>query len=42
MPKVGTKRYPYTPEGIKQARRAAKQAGKRVRITRTKPKKAAT
>jgi hypothetical protein len=28
MPKVGTKEYPYTAEGVKQAKKAAKKTGK--------------
>ena len=28
MPKVGTKEYPYSPAGVKAAKKAAKRTGK--------------
>ena len=30
MPKVGTKKYPYTPAGVKQAMQASKKSGKKM------------
>lgn len=30
MPKVGKKKYPYTPAGKKAAKKAAKKTGKKV------------
>jgi hypothetical protein len=34
MPKVGNKHFPYTPEGMRQAREEALRTGKRVIITK--------
>lgn len=31
MPKVGTKKYPYTKAGKKAAKKAARKSGKKVR-----------
>ena len=31
MPKVGNKKYPYTPAGKKAAKKAAKKTGKKVK-----------
>ena len=38
MPTVGGKKYAYTPKGIKQAKAAAKRAGKQMRAAQTRPK----
>ena len=35
MPTVGGKKYAYTPKGIKQAKAAAKRAGKQMRSANT-------
>jgi hypothetical protein len=33
MPTVGGKKYAYTPKGVKQAKAAAKRAGKQIKMT---------
>jgi hypothetical protein len=33
MPIVGGKKYAYTPKGVKQAKAAAKRAGKQIKMT---------
>ena len=35
MPTVGGKKYAYTPKGIKEAKAAAKRAGKQMRAANT-------
>ena len=35
MPTVGGKKYAYTPKGVKQAKDAAKRAGKQMRMANT-------
>lgn len=34
MPKVGKKKFPYTPKGIKSARKASKKSGRKVKYGR--------
>ena len=36
MPKVGTKKFPYTKAGMKKAKAAAKKAGKKVSYKKKK------
>jgi|TARA_R100001530_G_C4192697_1_gene122610 hypothetical protein len=38
MPKVGGKRYPYTPKGMKSAKAAAKRSGKKLVKKRVRKK----
>tara|TARA_R100001510_G_C7570560_1_gene147121 strand:+ start:239 stop:394 length:156 start_codon:yes stop_codon:yes gene_type:complete len=34
MPKVGKKKFPYTPKGMKRAKKVARKSGKKVKYGR--------